>query len=75
MERKVFEIFGTTQAVLGETVPILFAGIGSIAVPKWFVEQSGVSLLSGQDVIAGLREDGLIMDIAPSPRATELEVI
>ncbi len=75
MERNVFDIFGTTQPYTGEAIPIIFAGIGSIVVPKWFIEQSGVSLIPGQDVIAGLCEDGIIMDIAPSPRASELEVV
>lgn len=73
MERQIFDIYGVTGSVIGELVPINFSGIGRIAVPKSFVDASGVSLIPGQEVIAGLADGGIIVDLAPAPRQTELE--
>lgn len=75
MERNVYDIFGITEAKEGDSIPIHFSGIGRIAVPVEIVDRSGISLVPGQEVVAGLADGGLIVDLAPAPRSSELEVV
>ena len=71
-----FSFYGTTGSSNGDTTSIELAGFEKpIHLPTILLDKAGVVVRrAGQDVIVGINELGLVTDVAPAPRATELEV-
>ena len=71
-----FSYYGTTGSSKGDTTTIEIAGLEKpIHLPTVLLDKAGVVIRrAGQDVIVGINDLGLVTDVAPAPRATELEV-
>ena len=69
-------IFGITKKTTADIIPIRIIGEDlTICLSRHTLSAAGVSLSGNQEVLIGMDADNEFVDVAPAPRAAELEVV